>query len=123
MEAVKYVALALFGVAAALGVRALLDAGGDRWSRAVEAYGKWVAEELDKALIEVSPARAALWITLAVLAGAGLGVLAGSTLGQRLFWAVVLGTAASSYHLRHSTHCHTHYLEHIDDQADEKRCG
>lgn len=112
----KYLALVLMGVAAALGVRSLLDASGARWSRAVDAYGRWMADELDKALIEVTPAQGAWWVTLSVGAGILVGLLAGNTAGQRVFWAVVLGAASyvgPSFAVRW---LQARYLERVDDQ-------
>lgn len=116
MAAVKYLAVALAGLAVAFGVRFLLDVVGNRWSRAVESYGSSIAEELDKVLIVVSPARAALWISLTVLAGAGLGLLAGNTAGQRVFWLVAL--AAIPYFLPTFAvrWLQARYLQRVDDQ-------
>ncbi|MEP7116911.1 MAG: type II secretion system F family protein [Acidobacteriota bacterium] len=116
MDAVKYLALALLGVAVTLGVRTVLDIVGDGWTRAVDAYGAWVAEELDKVLIVVSPARAAVWITLAVLAGASLGILAGNSVGPRVFWAIVLGSAAYFAPTFAVRWLQARYLERVDDQ-------
>src|SRR6478735_370940 len=94
MVAAKLLALVLAGVAAALGFRVLFDFGTDRSSTALDAYGKWISDELDKALIEISPARATLWVALVVIIAAGVGVLAGNNLGQRIFWVFVMGGAA-----------------------------
>ncbi len=116
MDAFKYLALGLAGLAAALGVRTLLDIGSARWTRAVDAYGTWVSEELDKVLVAVSPARAALWIALTVLAGAGLGVLAGNSVGPRVFWALVLGTSAYFGPMFAVRWLQARYLERVDDQ-------
>lgn len=116
MDAVKYLALALIGVATALGVRALLDVGTEQWTRAVDAYGTWVSEELDKVLIVVSPTRAALFVTLGVLVGAGLGVLAGSSFGPRVFWALVLSGAAYVVPTFVVRWLQARYLSRVDDQ-------
>ena len=114
--AIKYLALAFVGVAAAFGVLALLDAGSARWTRTVDAYGTWVSEELDKVLITVPPTRAALWIALAVLAGAGLGVMAGNSVGPRVFWALVLGMSAYFAPMFAVRWLQARYLERVDDQ-------
>lgn len=122
MDAVKYLALALAGLAAALLARLLLDESGARWTRAVDAYGAWVADELDKVLIVVTPVRASLWVTVTVLAGVGLGVLAGSGLGPRIFWAVVLGVAGYFVPTFAVRWLQARYLERVDDQlADALR--
>lgn len=122
MDAVKYLAIALAGLAAALLARLLLDESGARWTRAVDAYGAWVADELDKVLIVMTPVRASLWITGTVLAGIGLGVLAGSGLGPRIFWAVVLGVAGYFVPTFAVRWLQARYLERVDDQlADALR--
>ncbi|MEZ5420035.1 MAG: type II secretion system F family protein [Vicinamibacterales bacterium] len=122
MDAVKYLALALAGLAAALLARLLLDESGARWTRAVDAYGAWVADELDKVLIVVTPVRASLWVTVTVLAGVGLGVLAGSGMGPRIFWAVVLGVAGYFVPTFAVRWLQARYLERVDDQlADALR--
>ncbi len=116
MDAVKYLALALVGVATTLGVRTLLDVGSTRWTAAVDAYGSWISEELDKVLVVVSPARAALLVTLGVLGGVGLGILAGSSVGPRVFWALVLGAAAYFVPTFVVRWLQARYLGRVDDQ-------
>jgi tight adherence protein B len=116
MAALKYLALVLIGLATALGARVLLDVSGERWSRALDAYGTWVADELERVLIEISPARAMFWITAAVFAGAGIGLLAGNTLGQRLFWVAVLGTAGYFVPTIIVRWLQARYLQRVDDQ-------
>lgn len=114
--AIKYLAIVLVGVAAAFGAGALLDVGASRWMRLAEAYGKWISDELDKVLIEVTPARAAFWIAPVVLAGAGLGLLSGNSTGQRIFWALVLGTAAYFIPMFAVRWLQARYLQRVDDQ-------
>lgn len=122
MDAVKYLALALAGLAAALLARVLLDESGARWTRAVDAYGGWVADELDKVLIVVTPMRASLWISVTVVAGVALGVLAGNGVGPRVFWAVVLGVAGYFVPTFAVRWLQARYLERVDDQlADALR--
>ncbi len=116
MDAVKYLALLLIGAATALGVRTVLDISSDRWARAMETYGTWMSEELDKVLIVVTPARAGLWVTLAVLGGVGLGVLAGNSIGPRIFWALVLGTFGYFVPTFAVRWLQARYLERVDDQ-------
>jgi tight adherence protein B len=116
MEAVKYLALALVGVGTVLGVRALIDIGTDRGSTALGAYGKWISDELDKALIKVSPAQASIWVTLAVAAGAVLGVMAGNSLGPRIFFVIVLCTAAYFLPTFAVQWLKARYLQRVDDQ-------
>lgn len=116
MEAIKYLALALFAVATGFGALAVLDLGGERWSRATDEYGKWISDELDKALVEVTPARASLWIMLVVLTAIGVGLLAGNTLTQRIFWAVVLGTASYFVPTFAVRWLQARYLQRVDDQ-------
>ena len=116
MIAVKYLALALVGVAAALGARALLDIGGDRWARSLDGYGRWVSDELDKALIEVPGARAEFLITLGVAAAVALGLLTGNSIVQRVFWVAVLGTAAYFIPTFVVRWLQARYLQRVDDQ-------
>ncbi len=116
MEAIKYLAVVLGAVAAGFGALVLLDSSSDRWTRATAERGKWISDELDKALIEVTPARAALWILLAVLSGVGIGLLAGNTLPQRIFWAVVLGSAAYFAPTFAVRWLQARYLERVDNQ-------
>ncbi|MEO7158269.1 MAG: type II secretion system F family protein [Vicinamibacterales bacterium] len=116
MEAVKYLALALVGVATVLGVRSLIDIGSDRGSVALNTYGKWISDELDKALIVVSPAQASLWVALTVAAGAILGVLAGNSLGPRIFFVMVLCTAAYFLPTFAVQWLKARYLQRVDDQ-------
>ena len=116
MDAVKYLALLLTGIATTLLVRALLDMSGDRWAKAVESYGVWMAEELDKVLIVMTPTRAGMWVTVAVLGGVGLGLLAGNSTGPRVFWALVLGTAAYFTPTFAVRWLQARYLQRVDDQ-------
>lgn len=116
MEAVKYLAVLLMGVATALGVRTVLEISGERWARAMESYGTWMSEELEKVLIVVAPARAGLWVTLAVLAGVGLGVLAGNSIGPRVFWALVLGSFGYFVPTFAVRWLQARYLQRVDDQ-------
>ena len=116
MIAVKFLALALAGVAAVLLFRVLIDFGTDRSSTALGAYGKWISDELDKALIEISPSRATLWVTLLVAVAAGVGVLAGNTLSQRIFWIFVMGGAAYLLPTFVVHWLKARYLQRVDDQ-------
>lgn len=116
MVAFKFLSLALFAVAAGFGALVLFDSSGDRWSRATDEYGKWVSDELDKALVEVTPERASRWIMLVVLAGVGVGLLAGNNLVQRIFWAVVLGTASYFVPTFAVRWLQARYLQRVDDQ-------
>jgi tight adherence protein B len=66
--------------------------------------------------------RASLWVTVTVLAGVGLGVLAGSGMGPRIFWAVVLGVAGYFVPTFAVRWLQARYLERVDDQlADALR--
>lgn len=116
MVAIKYLALLLVGVSAVLGVRLALDTATDRGSTALAGYGRWIADELDKALIVVSPARASMWVTVAVIAAAALGVLAGNNLSQRIFWIFVLGTGAYFLPTFAVRWLQARYLRRVDDQ-------
>ncbi len=116
MVAIKFLALALVAVAAGFGALVLFDSSGERWTRATDEYGKWISDELDKALVEVQPARASLWVMLVVLAGVGLGLLAGNNLSQRIFWAVVLGSAAYFVPTFAVRWLQARYLQRVDDQ-------
>jgi tight adherence protein B len=116
MVILKYLALALAGVAAALVARMLLDAGGDRWARSLDGYGRWVSDELDKALIEVPGPRAEFLITLGVVAAVVLGLLTGNSLVQRLFWVAVLGTGAYFIPTFIVRWLQARYLQRVDDQ-------
>ena len=116
MDAVKYLAVLLTGIATVVGVRALLDVSGESWARAVESYGTWMAEELDKVLIVVSPARAGMWVTVAVLTGVAVGVLAGNSLGPRVFWALMLGTFGYFVPTFVVRWLQARYLARVDDQ-------
>jgi tight adherence protein B len=116
MEAVKYLALALVGVATFLGVRSLIDIGNDRGSVALDAYGKWISDELDKVLIDVSPIQATIWVVLAVAAGAILGVMAGNSFGPRLFFVIVLCSAGYFLPTFAVQWLKARYLQRVDDQ-------
>jgi len=116
MVAIKFLALVLAGVATVLGVRVAIDIATERGSGALDRYGRWIADELDKAQIAVSPARASLWVTLTVLAAAILGVLAGNTLGQRIFWIVTLGSGACFIPSFAVSWLQARYLRRVDDQ-------
>src|SRR6188768_1863934 len=116
MEAVKYLSLALVGVATVLGVRSLIDIGSDRGSVVLSAYGKWISDELDKVLIEVSPVQASIWVVLAVAAGAVLGVMAGNSLGPRVFFVIVLSTGAYFLPTFAVQWLKARYLQRVDDQ-------
>lgn len=113
---VRVLIVALVGLATALGVLGLLDAGGNRWTGLIEAYGKWISDELDKVLIEVSPARAAFWLTPIVLGGMVLGLLSGNSPVQRVFWALVVGTAAYFIPTFAVRWLQARYLGRVDDQ-------
>jgi tight adherence protein B len=116
MEAVKVLALLLAGVAAVLGVRALVDILGARWSQKVGGYGAWVAEELDKIFIEVAPARIEIWITVLVVGAVALGLATGHALPQRLFWAAAFGGLAYYAPTVIVNWMQTRYLQKVDDQ-------
>jgi tight adherence protein B len=116
MVAIKYLALAMVGVAAALGVRTAIDIATQRGSTALDHYGRWIADELDKALIEVTPSRASMWVAVAVIAAAVLGVLAGNNLGQRIFWIIVLCSGAYFLPTFAVRWLQARYLRRVDDQ-------
>lgn len=116
MIAVKFAALLLTGLAAGLGALSLLRVLGVQWTRRMGGYGEWVADELDKVFIEIPPARVELWITVAMLAGIGLGVMTGHTPGQRVFWAVVFGGAAYYLPTVVVHWLQARYLQKVDDQ-------
>lgn len=116
MIVAKYLALILAAVAAVLGVRALIDVGTARGSSMLGDYGKWISDELDKALIDISPERASLWVMLLVAAAAILGVLAGNTLGQRIFWIIVLSSGAYFMPSFAVSWLQARYLRRVDDQ-------
>lgn len=116
MVLLKLLALLLAGVAAFLGVRTLAGVLGERWSRKVGAYGTWVADELDKIFVEVSPARLTLGITLLVVGAVGLGLSTGANLAQRLFWAAVFGGAAYFAPTIIVQWLQARYLQKVDDQ-------
>src|SRR6476661_7961456 len=94
MVALKFLAMALAGLAGGLGVAMLFDIGTDRGSNALGAYGRWISDELDKVQIEVTPARASAWVIVMVMFAAVLGALAGNNFGQRIFWIIVLCSGA-----------------------------
>lgn len=112
----KVLVATMIGLATALGVRVALDAGGDRWLGLLQSYGKWISDELDKVLIEISPARATFWITPIILTGVGLGLLSGNTPAQRVFWAVVVGAAAYFVPTFAVHWLKARYLQRVDDQ-------
>jgi tight adherence protein B len=116
MVVLKYLAVALAGLAVALGARAAIDAGAERWARAADAYGRWIAEELDKAQIDIAAAQAGVWLSLSIFAGLLLGALAGNTLMQRLFWMAVLGTAGYFVPTFAVRWLQARYLQRVDDQ-------
>ena len=116
MVAIKYLALLLVGVSAVLGVRIAIDRATDRGSTALDGYGRWISDELDKALIEVSPARASLWVILTVIAAAFLGVLAGNNTSQRIFWIIVLCSGAYFLPTFAVHWLQARYLRRVDDQ-------
>lgn len=116
MVAIKYLALALVGVAGVLGVRVAIDIAADRGSTALAGYGRWISDELDKALIVVSPSRASLWVTLTVVAAAVLGVLAGNNISQRIFWIIVLCSGAYFLPTFAVHWLQARYLRRVDDQ-------
>jgi tight adherence protein B len=116
MVALKFLAVALAGAAAVLGVRELIDAGTARGSTLLGAYGKWISDELDKALIEVAPERATLWVMSLVAAAVVLGVLAGHDLGQRIFWVLVMASGAYFVPTFAVSWLQARYLRRVDDQ-------
>ena len=116
MEAVKFLALLLVGLAAVVGVRALSGILGDRWSEQVGGYGAWVAAELDKIFIEVAPARVEAWITALVTVAVALGLATGNNVTQRLFWAVVFGGFAYYAPTVVVRWMQARYLQKVDDQ-------
>jgi tight adherence protein B len=116
MVVLKLLALALSGVAAVLGVGALVDIGTARGTTAIDAYGRWISDELDKAQIEISPGRASIWVLLTVVAAAVLGVMAGNTLGQRIFWIIVLCSGGYFMPTFAVSWLQARYLRRVDDQ-------
>lgn len=116
MVALMFLAIVLAGVAAALGVAILFDAGTDKGSNALGAYSRWISDELDKVQIEVSPARASAWVIVAVLFAAVLGVLAGNSFGQRIFWMTVLCSGAYFMPNFVVSWLQSRYLQRVDDQ-------
>jgi tight adherence protein B len=116
MVILKLLSILMLGAAAAYLVRELFDQGGNRWTRAVGEYGDWMSSELDKVWIEISPAQAALVVTMAVLTGAFIGILAGNSMTQRLFWIIVLGSAGYFVPTFAVRWLQARYLQRVDDQ-------
>ncbi|MEY4093324.1 MAG: hypothetical protein RLZZ53_523 [Acidobacteriota bacterium] len=116
MIAIAILAVILVGVAVILGVRELIDVGANRGSIALGAYGRWISDELDKAQIEVSPAQASVWVMLTIAAAAVLGLLAGNTLGQRVFFVAVLSVGGYFLPSFAVSWLQARYLRRVDDQ-------
>ena len=116
MVALMLLAIVLAGIAGGLGVAILFDAGTDRGSNALGAYSRWISDELDKVQIEVSPARVSAWVIVAVLFAAVLGVLAGNSTGQRIFWMIVLCSGAYFMPNFIVSWLQSRYLQKVDDQ-------
>jgi tight adherence protein B len=116
MVILKLLSILLLGAAAAYIVRELFDQGGNRWTRAVEEYGAWMSNELDKVWIEITPAQSAIVITVSVLTGAFIGILAGNSMAQRIFWIVVLGSAGYFVPTFAVRWLQARYLQRVDDQ-------
>jgi tight adherence protein B len=116
MVALKFLAMALAGLAGGLGVAMLFDIGTDRGSNALGAYGRWISDELDKVQIEVTPARASAWVIVMVMFAAVLGALAGNNFGQRIFWIIVLCSGAYFMPNFAVSWLQSRYLQRVDDQ-------
>lgn len=116
MIALKWLSLALASAAGGLGAYALIDIGRQRGTSALGAYGKWISDELDKAQIQITPVQASAWVIATIGAAAFLGILAGNTLGQRVFWIVVLGGAAYFLPTFAVQWLKARYLQRVDDQ-------
>ena len=116
MIILKLLAVLMVGAATAYIVRELINIGGDKWTSAANEYGSWVSGELDKAWIEITPERATMWVTGSVLLGAFIGILAGNTLTQRVFWILVLGSAGYFVPTFAVRWLQARYLQRVDDQ-------
>jgi tight adherence protein B len=67
-------------------------------------------------MIEVAGPRAQFWITVGVVTAVVLGLLTGNSIVQRVFWMVVLGTAAYFIPTFVVRWMQARYLQRVDDQ-------